>query len=154
MLDNIWYNTGHAKPEELRTYDDLLNPKWKGKIAFWDPRSAGGAALGIWGYLWLTKGEGYLRKLAQQNLLLVEDRRLVADSLARAKVAVAIGATYYSYASFIKAGLPVKPLPPSKEGTFVSRWKRRAGRGQESSSPQRGKSLCELAFEQRRPEPL
>ena len=120
MLDNIWYNSGHAKPEELRTYDDLLNPKWKGKIAFWDPRSAGGAALGIWGYLWLTKGEAYLKKLAQQNLLLIEDRRLVADSLARGKVAVAIGATYYSYAAFMKAGLPVKPLPPSKEGTFVS----------------------------------
>jgi iron(III) transport system substrate-binding protein len=119
-LDNIWYNSGHAKPEELRTYDDLLNPKWKGKIAMWDPRSGGGAALGIWGYLWLTKGESYLKRLVQQNLLLVEDRRLVADSLARGKIAVAIGATYYSYASFMKAGLPVKPLPPSKEGTFVS----------------------------------
>jgi iron(III) transport system substrate-binding protein len=119
-LDNIWYNSGHAKPEELRTYDDLLNPKWKGKIALWDPRSGGGAALGIWGYLWLTKGESYLKRLVQQNLLLVEDRRLVADSLARGKIAVAIGATYYSYASFMKAGLPVKPLPPSKEGTFVS----------------------------------
>jgi iron(III) transport system substrate-binding protein len=120
MLDNIWYNSGHVTPEELRVYDDLLNPKWKGRIAIWDPRSAGGAALGIWGYLWLTKGEDYLRKLAQQNLLLLEDRRQVADSLARGKVAVAIGATYYSYASFMKAGLPVKPLPPSKEGTFVS----------------------------------
>jgi iron(III) transport system substrate-binding protein len=120
MLDNIWYNTGHAKAEELRTYDDLLNPKWKGKITVWDPRTGGGAALGIWSYLWLTKGEAYLRKLVQQNLQLVEDRRLVADSLARAKAAVAIGATYYSYAAFIKAGLPVKPLPPSKEGTYVS----------------------------------
>jgi len=120
MLDNIWYNTGHAKQDELRSYDDLLNPKWKGKIAVWDPRSGGGAALGIWSYLWLTKGEAYLRRLVQQNLQLVEDRRLVADSLARAKAAVAIGATYYSYAAFIKAGLPVKPLPPSKEGTYVS----------------------------------
>lgn len=119
MLDNIWYNPGLAKEEELLTYDDLLNPKWKGKIAFWDPRS-GGAALGIWGYLWLTKGESYLRKLAEQDLQLVEDRRLVADSLVRGKVAIAIGATYYSYAPFIKAGLPVRPLPPSKEGTFVS----------------------------------
>jgi len=120
MLDNIWYNTGLAKQEELRTYDDLLNPKWKGKIAMWDPRTGGGAALGIWSYLWLTKGESYLRRLVQQNLLMVQDRRLVADSLARAKVAVAIGATYYSYAAFIKAGLPVKALPPSREGTYVS----------------------------------
>ena len=120
MLDNTWYNTSQAKAEELRTYEDLLNPKWKGKIGLWDPRGGGGAALGIWGYLWLTKGEGFLKKLVQQNLLLLTDRRLLAESLARGKVSIAIGATYYSYASFIKAGLPVKPLPPSKEGTFVS----------------------------------
>jgi ABC-type Fe3+ transport system substrate-binding protein len=120
MLDNAWYNTAQAKAEDLTTYDDWLDPKWKGKIGLWDPRTGGGAALGLWGYLWLTKGEPYLRKLAQQNLLIIQDRRLLADSLARGKIAMAVGATYYSYASFIKAGLPVKPLPPSKEGTFVS----------------------------------
>ena len=119
LMDNIWYNTGQVKSEDVRLYDDLLNPKWKGKIGLWDPR-AGGASIGIWGYLWLTKGEGYLQKLVDQNLQIVQDRRLIADSLARGKVSIAIGATYYSYASFIKAGLPIKPFPPFKEGTFVS----------------------------------
>ena len=51
---------------------------------------------------------------------MLQDRRLLAESLARGKIAIASGATYYSYASFAKAGLPVKPFPPSKEGTFVS----------------------------------
>jgi ABC-type Fe3+ transport system substrate-binding protein len=119
LMDNIWYNTRQAKAEDLRLYEDLLDPKWKGKIGLWDPR-AGGAAIGIWGYLWLTKGESFLKKLVQQNLLVLQDRRLLADSLAREKIGIAIGATYYSYASFIKAGLPIKPFPPFKEGTFVS----------------------------------
>jgi len=35
---SIWYNTGLAKPEELRSFDDFLAPKWKGKMAFNDPR--------------------------------------------------------------------------------------------------------------------
>ena len=38
LTESIWYNTDLAKPNELRSYDDLLNPKWKGKIGL--PRSA------------------------------------------------------------------------------------------------------------------
>jgi ABC-type Fe3+ transport system substrate-binding protein len=52
--------------------------------------------------------------------LITGDRRLVADSLAKGKIALSIGPTYYSFASYMKAGLPVKPLPPFKEGTYVS----------------------------------
>ena len=29
----IWYNTGLAKPEDFRSFDDYLNGKWKGKSA-------------------------------------------------------------------------------------------------------------------------
>jgi iron(III) transport system substrate-binding protein len=119
MLDNIWYNTSQVKESEIRAYDDLLNPKWKGKIAMWDPRE-GGAAAGKWAYLWQTKGEGYLKKLADQVSLISTDRRLVADALARAKVSITIGPTFYSFVSYVKAGLPVKPFPPFKEGTYVS----------------------------------
>jgi len=118
MLDSIWYNASLVKPEEVRSYDDLLNPKWKGKIGLFDPR-IGGAGIGMWGFLWATKGEDYLKKLVDQQLL-IGDRRPVADGLARAKLAITIGSTYYSYVSFIKAGIPVKPFPPLKEGTYVS----------------------------------
>ena len=31
-----------------------------------------------------------------------------------------IGLTYYSFAPFLKAGLPIKPLPEPKEGTYTS----------------------------------
>jgi ABC-type Fe3+ transport system substrate-binding protein len=119
MLDNIWYNNSLVKEEEVRTYDALLNPKWKGKIGMWDPRE-GGAAAGKWAYLWQNKGEDFLKKLSEQVSLISTDRRLVADSLARGKVSITIGPTYYSFVSYVKAGLPVKPFPPFKEGTYVS----------------------------------
>ena len=119
MNNTIYYNSGLVKAEEIRLYDDLLNSKWKGKIALWDPRE-GGASTGIWAFLWQLKGEGYLKKLAEQVSLISTDRRLVADSLAKGKVSVAIGPTYYSYVAFERAGLPVKPSPPFKEGTYVS----------------------------------
>jgi iron(III) transport system substrate-binding protein len=119
MQDNIWYNTDQVKPDEIRVYDDLLKPKWKGKIGLWDPRQ-GGASAGKWAFLWTTKGEAYLKKLTEQLSLLASDRRQVADSLAKGTIALSIGPTYYSFVSYVKAGLPVKWLPPLKEGTYVS----------------------------------
>jgi len=116
---SIWYNGDLVKPEELRSYDDLLNPKWKGKIGLLDPRG-GGVGLGLWSFLWMAKGEEYLKKLLEQNLLLQMERRVLADSLAKGKIAITIGPSYYTFVSFIKAGIPIKPFPRFKEGTFVT----------------------------------
>ena len=45
--ESIWHNATMMKAEEARSYDDLLQPKFKGKIAILDPRSAGaGTATG------------------------------------------------------------------------------------------------------------
>ena len=47
VQEAIWYNTELMKPEEVRAYDDLLHPKWKGKIGYSDPRAgARGRATG------------------------------------------------------------------------------------------------------------
>ena len=50
VQDALWYNTDLMKPEELRSYDDLLHPKWHGKIGYSDPRR-GGAGQGNWTFL-------------------------------------------------------------------------------------------------------
>jgi iron(III) transport system substrate-binding protein len=115
--ESLWYNADLVKPNEIRSYDDFLNPKWKGKIGFLDPRSPG-AGDSQWSFIWSAKGESYLRKFVGQELFLGRDQRVLAESLAKGRVALMIGLTYYSYAPFVKAGLPVKALPAMKEGTF------------------------------------
>jgi iron(III) transport system substrate-binding protein len=117
--ENIWHNPTLMKPDDVRSYDDLLQPKWKGKIGILDPRSPG-AGTATWAFFLKIKGEDYLRKLAAQEMFLSRDQRQLADSLAKGKVALTIGLTYYTFAPFIKAGLPVKPLPDMKEGTYTS----------------------------------
>jgi iron(III) transport system substrate-binding protein len=117
ITESLWCNTDLVKPSEIRSYDDYLNPKWKGKIGFLDPRSPG-AGDSSWSFIWSVKGEEYLKKLVAQDLFLGRDQRVLAESLAKGRVALMIGLTYYSYAPFIKAGLPVKSLPAMKEGTF------------------------------------
>ena len=117
LTESIWYNTELAKPGEFRSYDDFLNPKWKGKLGFLDPRSPG-AGDSHWSFMWDVKGEAYLKKFVAQDLLLGRDQRVLAESLAKGRVVVMMGLTYYSFLPFIKAGLPVKPLPALKEGTY------------------------------------
>ena len=117
LSEVIWYNSDLVKPEEIRSLDDFLNPKWKGKIGYLDPRTPG-AGDSTWAFMWKVKGEDYLRKLVAQDLYLGRDQRVLAESLAKGRVAVMIGLSYYSYLPFLKAGLPVKTLPTPKEGNY------------------------------------
>jgi iron(III) transport system substrate-binding protein len=117
--ENLWYNTQMMKAEEFRSFDDLVNPKWRGKLGILDPRSAGGGT-STWAYLYKIKGEEFLKKLAGQELFLTREQRLLGESLAKGRFALTIGVTYYSLAPFIKAGQPIKPTPEPKEGSYTS----------------------------------
>jgi len=90
---SLWYNSNLLKAEEIRSFDDLLNPKWKGKIGLSDPRTPGSGA-SIWAYMFLIKGEEYLRRLAGQKLFLTRDLRLLAENLAKERVGIALGIGY------------------------------------------------------------
>ncbi|MFQ5540376.1 MAG: ABC transporter substrate-binding protein, partial [Candidatus Binatia bacterium] len=116
---NFWHNTDLVNPKELRSFDDLLDPKWKGKMGFYDPRRPG-AGSSTWSYMWNIKGVEYLKRLVQQDLQITRNRRVLAESLAKGKLSITIGLTYYSFRQFVDAGLPIKPLPTFKEGTYIS----------------------------------
>src|SRR5437867_7005814 len=117
--ETFWYNAGQVEPQEIRSFDDLLNTKWKGRIGLLDPRNPG-SGQNTWSFLWKVKGEDYLAKLAQQALLISQNLRQIADALAKGKLAFTVGLSHYSYQPFMKAGLPVKPLPHIKEGSHAN----------------------------------
>lgn len=117
--EGLFYNADLVKADELRTFDDLLNPKWKGKIGLNDPR-IGGSGISLWSFMWEIKGEDYLKKLVQQELFLSRNLRQVADALAKGKLAVTIGLGRSEYEPFLNAGLPIKEVPTPKEGLPAS----------------------------------
>ena len=119
QADNIWCNTDYVKPGEIRSLSDFLNPKWSGKIGYLDPRNPGAGA-SMWAFLWKLKGEDYLKKLAGQKLFVNRDQRVLAESLAKGKIALVMGLSYYSLLPFAKAGLPVRSVPIPRDETYVS----------------------------------
>ena len=119
ITETAWYNSTLVKPEEITSYDDLLDPKWKGKIAILDPRTPGSGE-STWAFLWRIKGEQFLTKLAAQDMLVGRNLRQLAESVARGKSALSIGVSYYTYLPFVKSGLPVKPITTVKEGFYAS----------------------------------
>ena len=112
-------NSNEYKPSEFRGFDDLLNPKLQSRIGISDPRTPGSGS-SMWSYMNYIKGEEYLKRLVAQKLFVTRDLRLLADNLAKGKIAITSGIGYSEFLPFIKAGLPVMPLPVPKEGLYVS----------------------------------
>ena len=106
------YNTARVKPDEApRTYNDLLDPKWRGRMVWTDTRGISGPP-GFIGNILKTmgqeKGMAYLSKLAQQKI--VRDpgnQRVVLDKVIAGQFAIGL-MTYNHHAVISKdRGAPV-----------------------------------------------
>ena len=95
---SILYNTEMVKPAELpKTFDDLLNPKWSGKITMPDPTRHTTTAQFLWN-LREIKGDKWLdlvKGLANQKPLLVESLAPVTTTIIKGEAPV--GITYIKY---------------------------------------------------------
>jgi ABC-type Fe3+ transport system substrate-binding protein len=67
----VGYNTRMVKPNEVpKTYEDLLNPRWKGQM-MWSTSRGSGAPMfigNVFQSMGLEKGKAYLQRLKAQNV--------------------------------------------------------------------------------------
>jgi iron(III) transport system substrate-binding protein len=95
---SILYNTDMVKAGDApKTLDDLLNPKWAGKITMPDPTRHTTTAQFLWN---LSKFKGdkwldYVRALAKQQPILVESLAPVTTTIIKGEAPV--GITYIKY---------------------------------------------------------
>jgi iron(III) transport system substrate-binding protein len=109
------YNTELNPPatmkSKIKTWQDLLNPEWKGKIAILDPRQAG-AGLDLSTY-WYTNekqglGKEFIRKLfTTQEIFVSREEQQILDFVARGRHAIAIGPSGTLTFQLISRGLPL-----------------------------------------------
>ncbi len=118
-LAPIAVNTSIIKPEELTSYNDLLNPKLKGKIVIDDPTVSGSGSkvIGVMGSKIMNWD--FVRELAKQEPVIERDIRVSVEGLARGKYAVAMGVKPETVLEFKNAGSPLAWVIP-KEGTYMT----------------------------------
>ncbi len=112
----IVINLELVKPEEVASYKQLLDPKWKDKIVLNDP-SVGGSGNSIIAAMHQLMGENYLRELAKQEPIITRDPRQQVEWVARGKYPIGLGPEPVVMGSFRQTGAPLRHIVPS-EGTW------------------------------------
>jgi iron(III) transport system substrate-binding protein len=118
----ITFNTKLVNLSEIKSYWDLLNPKWKGKIVSVDPLAPGPiSAAHIFFYRQPDLGAEFLRRLhADTDIAIVRSNEQMLDWLSAGKFAFGIGARDVDTA--MMQGLPLSQFLPGalKEGSSVT----------------------------------
>jgi iron(III) transport system substrate-binding protein len=95
-------------PEGLGKVEDLLDPKWKGKIAVYDPTVSNGGSMSLSGLVGL-KGDDFLKKLIIDNeAKYVETSRQVTDWVAQGRYPIGFGVDATQLAELQKQGIGTK----------------------------------------------
>ncbi len=111
-------NTTLVKPDEIASYNDILKPKFKGKIAMADPTIEGAANSFVTLASQYLMGRDFIRELVKQEPFISRDERLVTEWVARGKYSVLIGTKPDPITEFQAAGAPLLSIIP-KEGSMI-----------------------------------
>ena len=112
------YNSAMVTPEDApNSWNDLLDPKWRGKIMMDDPRASGGGR--VFFHMTYDKyGRPFHEKLAAQNPTFIRDYNEAARRVARGEYPIYLPLILGAYDK-IKA-LPIKYVIPAEGVTYGS----------------------------------
>ena len=105
------YNTSLVTPAEFKSYWDILNPKWKGKLVATDITQGEGRNGARFLYYHPELGPQYLRRLlAEMDLTFSRDYRQATDWLAQKRYALYLFSQSDDTLNAKEQGLPVQIL--------------------------------------------
>jgi iron(III) transport system substrate-binding protein len=108
VVELFHVNTDHVKPAELKSVQELLNPKWKGKISAFDP-TVPGTGSNTAAKFYFQLGENFVKRLYIEQLPVISrDRRQMTDWLARGTHPIALNPA--DVEGMQKDGFPIKGI--------------------------------------------
>lgn len=103
--------------DEPKTWSDLANPKYKGRMVIADP-SFTALQVSVIGMMSKMRGWGFYEKLRENDTMVVQSNQQVSDMLKRGERVIAVGALDSYATDERRNGHPMKTLYPS-DGVFV-----------------------------------
>jgi ABC-type Fe3+ transport system substrate-binding protein len=117
-------NSNLVKAEQFKSFKDLLNPKWKGKIIVGRDPAIAGPGQAIFTHFFLHKdlGPDFIRVLTKQELTILRDDRQGLDWVAQGKFLILLGPAETISEEMIRRGVPISLIPPQqlREGGDLS----------------------------------
>ena len=111
----LTYNKTQIKEGELTSYQDVLHPKYKGKIIITDP-SISGSGNAFFSHLAhnssVVQAKDFFRRLlVEQEATVTRDYRAQVEAVAKGKYAIGLGTQGTAVANFIALGAPIANVP-------------------------------------------
>jgi iron(III) transport system substrate-binding protein len=119
----VFINPNLVRPDEIRSYRDLLDPKWKGRMIMNDPRRAGpGLATFTFFYFHPDLGPDFIRALGTQDITIMSNFIQESDFIGQGRNPILIGTADAIAEQRMSQGIPIAIVDPRqlKEGSDVS----------------------------------
>jgi iron(III) transport system substrate-binding protein len=119
-VSSLGYNTNLVKPEEApRSFADLLDPKWAGKMVKGHPAYSGTIMTATFQIV-RELGWGYLERLSKQRVMQVQSSTDPPKKLALGERAVMADGNEYNLIQLKERGQPVEVIYPSEGAPTVT----------------------------------
>jgi ABC-type Fe3+ transport system substrate-binding protein len=115
-------NTDMVDPEEIQSYHDLLNPKWKGKMVSTSPGATGSGATTAPMVLNEKIGLKWFERLASEmNVTIIRDQRQGAEWVAVGRYPIGLFGMSSEADKLAEEGFPIQSwLPAMEEGEALT----------------------------------
>jgi iron(III) transport system substrate-binding protein len=139
----IGYNTKLVKPEDApKSYADLLDPKWKGKLVKAHPGYSGTIMTATF-QMQRDLGWDYFEKLAKQNVMQVQSSADPPKRLALGERAVMADGNEYNIFEISEKGGPVAPIYATEGSPLIVG---PTGMFKAAPNPNAAKLFCNFSF--------
>jgi iron(III) transport system substrate-binding protein len=119
---NVVVNRKAVPESELSSVEQLVDPRWNGKISWNDPRVPGAGSF-VASYWLMLKGEDWLRQLYQQDIVLNSDLRQQIEWAVLGRYPIAIGPDKIFITEFSRLGFETELTwlaPDSELGSLLT----------------------------------